>query len=52
MLRAVACPADTPWLCDGRTCIDKFKYNCCRGGYICRQPNLCVRNPREQIQCG
>src|SRR5262249_39277238 len=50
--RAVTCPPEAPWLCDGRTCIDKLMYHCCRGGYICEVPGLCLLDPRGRIRCG
>lgn len=46
------CPAETPWLCERRTCMDILKHQCCRGGQLCLVPDLCLRNPRGHIQCG
>ena len=46
-----SCPYDKPWICVGRTCFNFYEYNCCKGGLVCKDPQLCITNAVGNIAC-
>ncbi|KAL1955624.1 hypothetical protein VTO42DRAFT_8357 [Malbranchea cinnamomea] len=45
------CPPEKPWLCDGVSCFNKYEDNCCKGGRLCHDPRLCVRDEYGRMGC-
>lgn len=45
------CPPYAPWTCDGVTCFNFFTHNCCKGGVVCKDPDVCVRNYLGEPAC-
>ncbi|QSS54278.1 hypothetical protein I7I53_01780 [Histoplasma capsulatum var. duboisii H88] len=46
------CPPEKPWLCEGKTCLNKFFQVCCKGGGVCDNPQHCVSTMFNTITCG
>jgi hypothetical protein len=45
------CPNTAPWLCEGVTCINRLSHMCCKGGWTCKYPQLCIRNRIGLMTC-
>ncbi|EFR03372.1 hypothetical protein MGYG_06371 [Nannizzia gypsea CBS 118893] len=47
----INCPSYAPWICDGVSCINIFTHMCCKGGVICKDPDVCVRDALGNPAC-
>ncbi|KAK2871707.1 hypothetical protein FQN49_002915 [Arthroderma sp. PD_2] len=47
----ISCPRYAPWICEGVTCMNIFTHNCCKGGHLCKDPDVCVRDVMGYAAC-
>ncbi|OAT11093.1 hypothetical protein BDBG_06057 [Blastomyces gilchristii SLH14081] len=46
------CSREKPWLCEGKTCMNKYFQLCCKGGGVCDSPKRCVMTLFNTVTCG